>query len=215
MKKMTKKNKDSELSTPTVLRLSEYLLILEQLMADDVEVVSSRELADLFGNTPSQVRQDIFRLNSSGRVGQGYSIKGLTTEIRKTLGLSNIKNVCIIGVGNLGRALGTHVPFKNYGMNLVAAFDILDDVVGSKLNSVTIEDLANIEASVVKKNVHIAAICVPASKAQKVCDQLVKCGVNGILNYSRVRLKVPKHVTVKYQQVICSFMQLSYTVNGA
>ena len=63
------------------------------------------------------------------------------------------------------------------------------------------------------KQINIAAICVPASKAQKICDDLIKAGIKGILNYSRVRLKVPKNITVKYQQVICSFMQLSYTVS--
>ena len=39
---------DSRLSPPTVLRLSEYLLILEQHIKENKEIISSRELADSY-----------------------------------------------------------------------------------------------------------------------------------------------------------------------
>ena len=56
---------DSRLSPPTVLRLSEYLLILEQYIKENKEIISSRELADAYGNNANQVRQDIFHLENS------------------------------------------------------------------------------------------------------------------------------------------------------
>ncbi len=201
------------LSPPTVLRLSEYLLILEQFIKEGKEIISSRELALAYGNNANQVRQDIFHLENSGRLGQGYSTWELAEEIRRTLGLSDIKKVCIVGIGNLGKALATHVPFSEYGMKLQMAFDTDTSIIGTQINDITVQSYDTLLKDVKAAEIEIAAICVPAPVAQAVCDDLVGCGIKGILNYSRVRLKAPEQVTIQYQQVICSFMQLTYKVS--
>ena len=204
---------DVRLSPPTVLRLSEYLLILEQFIKENKEIISSRELATAYGNNANQVRQDIFHLENSGRLGQGYSTWELAEEIRRTLGLNDVRKVCIIGVGNLGKALATHVPFSDYGMKLTRVFDVDKTIIGTPINDIVVEAYSD-AAEIIKKNkIEIAAICVPAGVAQDVCDNLVEAGITGILNYSRVRLKAPANVSIQYQQVICSFMQLSYKVS--
>lgn len=204
---------EGSLSPPTVLRLSEYLLILEQFIKENREIISSRELATAYGNNANQVRQDIFHLKNSGRLGQGYSTWELAEEIRRTLGLNDFKKVCIVGAGNLGKALATHVPFSNYGMKLTKVFDVDKTIIGTEINDLKVEAYSNLVKSIQSAGVEIAAICVPASVAQEVCDDLVEAGIKGILNYSRVRLKAPESVTIQYQQVICSFMQLTYKVS--
>ena len=203
----------NKLSAPTVLRLSEYLLLLEQFLQDDKVIISSRELATAYGNNANQVRQDIFQLENSGRLGQGYSTSELASEIRRTLGLNETKQVCILGVGNLGKALATHVPFNEYGMALAAAVDAAPSLIGQSVNELEIEHIDRLTAIIKEKNIEIGAICVPTPVAQSVCDTLVAAGVRGILNYSRIRLKAPDNVTIQYQQVICSFMQLGYNVS--
>ena len=210
---MPKKSDSGKLSKPTVLRLSEYLLILEHFLKEGKESFSSRELADLYGNTASQVRQDVFHLNNSGRVGQGYSTWELTQSIRHALGMDELKKVCVVGVGNLGRAISTHIPFNHYGMRLTAAFDVDPEIVGTKINDVPIFHLDQLPEIIEKGRISIAALCVPSTVAQGCAEGLVESGIKGILNYSRIRLKVPDHITVQYQQVICSFMQLSYSVS--
>ena len=202
------------LSDPAVSRLSEYLLILEQYIIEGVESVSSRELAEAYGNNPNQVRQDVFQLKGSGRLGQGYSTVQLAKAIRDALGLGTTKKkICILGAGNLGHALAAHVPFIDYGMQLVAVFDVEPSVIGSKINGITIQHMDEIPTVVKDKDIAIAALCVPTTAAQHCADLLVDAGIKGILNYSRIRLKTPKEIAVKYQQVICSFMQLSYSVS--
>lgn len=210
---MPKKSDSGKLSKPTVLRLSEYLLILEHFLKEAKETFSSRELADLYGNTASQVRQDVFHLNNSGRIGQGYSTWELTQAIRHALGMDELKKVCVVGIGNLGRAISTHIPFNHYGMRLTAGFDVHEDVVGTKINDVPVFHLDQLTEIIKKGRISIAALCVPTDVAQSCAEQLVQAGIKGILNYSRTRLIVPEHVTVQYQQVICSFMQLSYSVS--
>ena len=146
---------DSRLSPPTVLRLSEYLLILEQYIKENKEIISSRELADAYGNNANQVRQDIFHLENSGRLGQGYSTWELAEEIRRTLGLSDIRKVGIIGIGNLGKALATHVPFSDYGMSLAAAFDTAPDIIGNKINDIHVQDFSELAETISSKNIKI------------------------------------------------------------
>ena len=207
---MTSKKDSKNLSGPVIQRLSEYLLILEQLIQEEQLLVSSRALADAYGNTASQVRHDLFQLENTGSQSHGYCSRELASAIRDALDLHNIKKVCIVGMGNLGKAITRHVPFDKYGMKLSAAFDKDPELIGRTIGSLVVEDTSKMAEIIQSEHIDVATICVPAHRAQSICDILVKAGVKGILNYSRIRLKVPPHVTVHYEQIICSFMQLSY-----
>lgn len=199
-----------ELTWPTVQRLTEYLIILEQFIRSGKETISSSELANIYSNTASQVRQDIFRLPNTGRVGHGYNVAELSRAIRNVLSMNDKTNVIMIGCGNLGQALAGHIPFEEYGMELVSAFDNDKAIFGTEIGGTQIQDIANVSSFIKKNDVQVACLCVPGKAAQAVVDQIVKAGVTGILNYSRTRLKVPKHVYVQHKQIICSFMQVSY-----
>jgi len=198
------------LAWPTVQRLTEYLIILEQHLENNKEVISSSELAEIYSNTASQVRQDIFRLPNTGRVGQGYNVKELASTIRKVLGLDIQAEVIIAGCGKMGTALAQHVPFSSYGMRLAALFDKDPEIVGSKIGDITVSGVAVMESLIKDKNIKIAALCVPYEAAQDTTDKLVDSGINAILNFTRKRLKVPRNVFVQHRQIICSFMQLSF-----
>jgi len=209
-----KKGKSRGISRPTAERLSEYLLLLEQHLSSGKETISSKELADVFGNTPSQVRQDLFQLEKTGRIRHGYNVKTLTTAIRSKLGLENITNLAIIGCGKLGSAIAEHVPFSSYGMNLVALFDNHGSLIGKKIGGVMVENVKDLEKSVRKRKISVAALCVPPSAAQEVADKLVSAGgVKGILNYTQRRLKVPDSIVIRDRQIVCSFMQLAFFSN--
>ncbi len=206
-----KKGKARDISRPTAERLSEYLLILEQHLACGKETISSKELADVYGNTPSQVRQDLFQLEKTGRIRHGYNVKTLTTAIRGRLGLGNTTNLAIIGCGKLGSAIAEHVPFSLYGMSLSGLFDSHKALLGKKIGGVAVENVSELEKCVRKRKITVAAICVPPSAAQEVADKLVSAGgIKGILNYTQKRLKVPDSIVVRDRQIVCSFMQLAF-----
>jgi len=199
-----------KIAWPTAVRLAEYLIIIEELIEQGVEIVSSRQLADLYGNNANQVRQDLFCLQETGRVGQGYNIKVLGRNIRAALGLLEPKNVAIVGCGRLGTTLALHVPLANYGLHLVAAFDVDPAIVGTNLGALRVDHADRTAEICRERNVQIAALAVPKDTAQECTDRLVAGGVVGILNYTRVRLRVPEHVVVQNRQIICSFIQIAY-----
>lgn len=198
------------ISRPTSTRLAEYLIILEELAEDGHDIVSSRELAELYGNNANQVRQDLFRLERTGRVGQGYAIRELEATIRHTLGITQQHGVAIVGCGRLGSTLAQHVPLANYGLNFVAAFDVDPRLVGTNLGPVRIDHADRIPEICRQRRVELAALSVPKDPAQELTDRLLEGGVMAILNYTRVRLRVPETVVVQNRQVICSFIMLSY-----
>ncbi len=207
---MKNEKQSKSLAWPTVQRLSEYLIILEQLLEGGKEIISSSELAEIYSNTPSQVRQDIFRLPGAGRVGRGYNAKELASTIRKTLGLNNTANIIIVGCGRMGMALARHLPFKEHGMELTGLFDKEPSIIGKNVEGITVKDISELKDCPQANSWKIAALCVPASAAQDVTDMLVEAGVKGILNFTRKRLKVSKGIWVQHEQIICSLMQLNY-----
>ncbi len=202
--------KPKKIAWPTAVRLAEYLIILEELAGQDVEIVNSRQLAELYGNNANQVRQDLFVLDETGRAGQGYSVPVLRRSIRRALGLDAPHTVAIVGCGRLGTTLALHVPLANYGLHLAAAFDVDPKIVGSNLGSVRVDHADRITEVCRDRRITLAALAVPKDFAQEATDALVAGGVRGILNYTRVRLRVPEHVVVQNRQIICSFIQIAF-----
>ncbi len=212
------RGKDSSrkpLAAPTQRRLSEYLMILEQRLEEGKEIVSSGELAESYSNTPSQVRQDIFRLRYTGRAGQGYKAAELAESIRSALGMDDVTHLAIVGCGKFGSALAEHVPFERYGMRLDALFDVDPSIVGTKIRDLEVLHDSALEEELVKSSISIAGLCVPASAAQDVASRLAYAGVKGILNFTKRRLKLPPGVTVRHMQMACVFMQLALDVKGS
>ena len=202
------------IAKPTVVRLSEYLILLEELGSQGIDVVSSRELASLFGNNANQVRQDLSCLGHTGRVGQGYSVAELEQMIRRALGLTTARKLVLVGCGRLGTTLALHVPLSQYGMELVGAFDVAPQIVGSYLGRIRIEHVNRVPEICRERNVTLAVLTVPKTTAQEVTDLLASGGVKGILNYTRVRLKVPPGVVVQNRQIVCSFIQLFHATHA-
>ena len=204
-----------QLTWPTVQRLTEYLIILEQFIRSGKATISSSELATIYSNTASQVRQDIFRLPNTGRVGHGYNVHELSLAIRGVLEMNQKTNLVMIGCGRIGVALTGHIAFKDYGMELVGAFDNDTKLIGTDLldcddKGVKVQDITLIKDFIQSNNVQVACLCTPQEVAQDVVDSILETGVTGILNYSKRRLKVPKHVYVQHKQLVCSFMQVAY-----
>lgn len=208
------KSDQRAIAAPTAKRLSEYLIILEELEAQGKDIVSSRELADYYGNNANQVRQDLSSMPHSGSRGHGYRTHGLQREIRHALGLNVQRRVAVVGCGRLGTTLALHVPLANYGMSLVAAFDVAPHIVRTNLGAVRVDHADHIAEICRERCVELAALSVPRDAAQQAADELVEGGVIGILNYTLVQLKVPENVVVENRQIICSFIQLTHRVSA-
>lgn len=155
------------ISKQIIKRLPRYFRFLGELKEKNVERISSTDLADLMNVTASQIRQDLNKFGGFGQQGYGYNVSSLYDEIGNILGLSVSHKVVIIGAGNLCTAIMHHRSFPRYGFNIIAAFDICPDKIGSEINGVRVHPMDELESFIDENDVAIAVVTVPTSSARE------------------------------------------------
>jgi len=183
-----------KLSNKTVERICRVFGYLKVLEDKDIAFISSLDLAKAIGATESTVRKDISLLELTGFSRKGYDVLLLKKELGVKLQLNQKRKACIVGLGRLGTALLDYEKFQEDGFEIVAGFDSSINKI-ERLNTVidvfAVDDLENIVA---QRKIELGIIAVPAKAAQDVAHKLVKSGVKGVLNFSPVKLIVPKTV---------------------
>ncbi len=202
----------TELSNKVIHRLTLYHCILKYTVKEQ-DYISSFEIADLLKLDNSQVRKDIALCGVLGRQNFGYPTKELKNEIEKKLGFTERKEVFVIGAGNLGSALANYSDFKDYGIDIVALFDNNPLKIGKTLNGKKIFPLNKLENLISRVNIKNIILTVPPQYAQSITDYVVQCGVQCIWNFTPTVLKVPSSVTVYYENIISSFLQMRNNSN--
>jgi redox-sensing transcriptional repressor len=152
------------------------------------ETVRSRGLGISLGIDDSQVRRDLNALDITGRPGVGYPVSELSLRIRQVLGTDRSWGVVLIGIGHLGQALLGYRGFSQQGFHLLAAFEVDRKKIGSKILGLTVLPLERLESTLLKLDVQLAIIAVPAPEAQAVVDRLYRAGIVGVLNFAPVSL---------------------------
>jgi redox-sensing transcriptional repressor len=196
----------------TVQRLSLYTRYLHQLIDEDIETVSSVEIAEGVGVSSAQVRKDLAYFGEFGTRGVGYKVKNLYGHLMKILGLDHRWNVLLVGAGKLGSALARYQGFSQRGFNICAVLDSDPSIVGSKLNDITIESIDKLQESVKENDIHVGIITVPAAAAQHVTDKLIAAGVKAILNFSPRVLRVPEDVILRNVDLSVNIEVLSFNL---
>jgi redox-sensing transcriptional repressor len=105
------------------------------------------------------------------------------------------QNIIVVGRGNIGSSLANYERFIHRQINIVATFDI--DPSKQRIRSeIPVYTMERIKEIIERFNVRTAIIAVPDLAAQGVCDQLVNYGIQGIINFAPVILKVPDNIIV-------------------
>ena len=205
--------KKKNISMAVIKRLPKYHRYLQELINNEVDRISSKELSEKIGFTASQIRQDLNCFGDFGQQGYGYNVKDLYNEIGIILGLDKRYNTAIIGAGNIGQAIANYTKFDKVGFDLTGIFDANPKMLGIKIRDVAIRDIDDLPEFLAGNNVDIAIICVPRISAQRVCDEVIKGGVKAIWNFAPVDLEVPDDVTVENVHLSESLYTLVYQLN--
>ncbi|MEJ2053944.1 MAG: redox-sensing transcriptional repressor Rex [Calditrichaceae bacterium] len=199
-----------KISDSTISRLSTYFRTLTTLIENDVETVSSDEIADINSITSAQVRKDLSFFGTFGKRGLGYNTKALRDEIASILGLKKQWKIALAGVGNIGKALINYNEFKTQGFHFSALFDNNPSVIGKEISGLKVYSIDDLCSVVKKHEIEIAIIAVPTKVAQDVIDAFIKCGVRAFLNFAQITIKVPDNVLVKNENMSIELEALSY-----
>lgn len=194
----------------SIYRLSIYQRCLHRLRENQVDTVSSAALAKAAGVKSTQLRKDLAYFGQLGTRGLGYNVDALSTTIGDVLGQNKLQPVILVGVGNLGSALLRYGGFRKEGFEVTAAFDLSP----RKLPQVNVPVLptTEMEAFIRRNNVKMAILTVPVSGAQSVVNDMVRFGIQAILNFSPTVLDVPEHVVVNSVDLAVELENLSYFI---
>lgn len=207
-------SKENSISISVIRRMPRYYRFLGELEKSGCTRISSRELSEKMGLTASQIRQDLNCFGGFGQQGYGYNVPLLREEIGKILGLDKKLKAILIGVGNLGRAIVTHMDFEARGFYLIGLFDNAPEIIGSTVNTHTVENIDNVGGFCKKYKPSVAILCIPKHAAKELSEQLVEMGIKGFWNFSHYDLKLNYDgIVVENVHLGDSLMTLSYMVN--
>ncbi len=200
----------SSIPEVVVERLPIYIQKLNQFLREGRESVSSHEMAEALGVSSAQIRKDLSLFGGFGKQGTGYIVINLLESLRSILNLNQIWEVVLVGVGNLGQALLSYQGFSRKGFEIVLAFDNNPKIIGQTYAGIVVQDVMEMQNNICPRGVPIAILTVPAANAQEMADQLIRCGVKAILNYTPVTLKVPEDVRLANIDPVLGLQTFAY-----
>lgn len=200
--------KQIEVSKATMGRIPMYLKYLKNAK-HNTENISATAIAKQLGLGDVQVRKDLASVSGAGRPKTGYNVNELIASLEEFLGVGKVSNVIIVGAGKLGRAFLDYGGFKDYGLDIVAAFDIAVESEENTDSGKIVYPMSAFESFCANNNVKIGIITVPASDAQNVCDLLIKNGIKAIWSFAPCTLSVPDGISVQYENMALSLAYLN------
>jgi len=195
-------------------RILLYRGTLLRLQALGVKRVYSYTLGKETGISAEQVRKDFSEYRIKGNQRGGYLVDELIREMEYIFYGNGTQNIIVVGRGNIGSSLSNYSNFIQRQINIVATFDI--DPSKQRLRSdIPVYTMDRLEEIIKRFSVRTAIIAVPDMAAQEVCRQLVRYGIDGIINFAPVILKVPNHIIVNNVNLSDEIESVIYCVSQA
>ena len=209
-RKYTHEEKSLVIMKSTLSRLPIYYCYLQEKLEAGVEYISSSMIAENLSLNPVQVRKDLASVSTvPGKPKRGFVTERLLADMRTYLGYDNFDEAVLVGVGSLGRTLLQYPGFSNYGLGIVAGFDINSDLHGKRIGGKQVMPMEKLPSFVRRLSVHIGIIAVPSPQAQAVADLMIENGIRAIWNFSPSHITVPKGVIIKNENLAASLAALT------
>lgn len=103
--------------------------------------------------------------------------------------------------------------FREYGLRIVAGFDVSDDIVGEEVSGKPVLPLSGLPQYCRENGIRIGVITTPAQAAQKACDLLMEGGIKAVWNFAPAHITVGEGVLVQNENMACSLALLSKHLN--
>lgn len=201
---------DVNLTVQALQRMPYYLQHLRKVDENGVQIISATAMANVLDLNEVLVRKDLSMIcTSKGKPKSGFPVKELIDNIEDYLGYNNTMDAVLVGVGSLGKALLGNNEFSKFGLNIVAAFDIDEDIVGQVVCGKKVFPLEKLQNLCERMHIHIGILTVPAEFAQEAADRLAGSGVRAIWNFALIKLNAPDHVLVQNENLAASLAVLS------
>lgn len=177
------------------------------------QTVSSKALGRSLGLTDAQVRKDLALFGQFGHPGRGYAVRDLVTSLRRIMGRDREWCACVVGAGNIGRALVSYDRFRREGFRIAAVFDADSSVAGTEVaEGLMVRRMSELPSVVAAQGISIGIVAVPRESAQQVADALVAAGVKGILNFAPRRIEVREGIAIVSVDFTVALEQIAFQI---
>ncbi len=201
---------EKSISKTTLKRLPIYLQYLKSLDPGLDDHISATNIARALSLGEVQVRKDLGSVSGQGKPKIGYHMLELIDLLESFLGFKDASDAVVIGCGRLGSAILSYEGFEEYGIRLVAGFDLGDEI--RMENGRKIFPMSKVNDLVKRMGIRMVILCVPDHAAQEITDGLVESGVRAIMNFAPVHLNVPADVQVQNINLATMFAMLASTM---
>lgn len=195
----------------TLQRYPVYLKALRKLKRNGMERIMSKELADVVNIEPTTIRRDFSFLGSLGKQGFGYEIDKLIEIFNAQLGMDFEEKIILVGAGNMGRALMKYNKWDHVVGEIVCAFDINPDRQGVRFH-IPVYPMEELKQRI-PSGCRIAILAI-SENIQATVDQLIDCGIIGLVDFTHEHIQVPKGVVLKTVDVVSSIQELVFETNS-
>jgi len=181
---------------PALRRLPWYLAYVNMLSQKGIEYVSSTNISRELNVDASQIAKDLSFLNIKGKTRIGYEVTTLQHVLQDFLGFKRPHNAVVIGVGSLGGALIHDSGLDNYGLHIVAGFDIAPEIVGTTVRGVPIYGVDELVDRCATLHAEVGIITLPVDHAQEGADKLIDAGIKALWNFTPFRIRAPRGIVI-------------------
>ena len=211
----TRKNTE-KIPEPTLRRLPWYLSNAKLMREKGEKYVYSTQISKQINIDASKIAKDLSYVDIAGRTRVGYDIDLLIQVLEDFLGFTNMHKAYLFGVGSLGGALLRDSGLSHFGLQIVGAFDVNPDLVGTKINGIPIYHSDDFEKRMKLDGVNIGVLTVPIAIAQEISDKMIAGGIKAIWNFTPFRIRVPENIVVQntslYAHLAVMFNRLNETI---
>ena len=207
-------DKKSKVSLKQIERYPIYLNVLLSLRNSDINKVNSRQLADALGVSEEQVRKDLQVVSpNSSKPGCARDVNLLIKYLKDFLGYNTINKAVLVGVGHLGSALLSFKGFDDYGLDIIAGFDIDPSLTGGSVNDKPIYSIFNLDNKIKELGVDVAIVATPKEVTQEIVNKLINSGIKAIWNFVPIHLVVPENIIVENMDLARSLAVFFHKIN--
>lgn len=178
------------------------------------QAVTSTQLGESTDIDPTQVRKDLASIGLRGKGRVGFDATEVFHRIRQVLGFDRTHPAITVGAGHLGGALAAYTGFAQYGLRVVAAFDIDPARIGKEIAGCPVKPIEAMPDYIVQHSIRLAIITTPAAVAQRVVDDAVEAGVAAVWNFAPVPIDVPPDVYLRNEHISLGFAQIAHHLVG-
>lgn len=149
-------------------------------------------------------------IGSSGNNRKGYNVNELIDLITKVIDTGVNNNLIIVGFGRLGQAICNYLRDHQEYQKVVAAFDVDVSKINKQFDRVYCYDISKMKEIIKKEHAGIAVLTTPDDFAGDMANILIESGINGILNFTSIKINSHNQVYIKDFDIVTTLEEIGY-----